>query len=102
MDRDFPGLPVIRAQCFHYLDMGSVPSQGTKILQAVQCSQRKEKIRWSFIKERVGRPFQTKGMRECANLRQHCAQENGEINVRCKPPADAEVSRPGTSYQEER
>lgn len=30
--------------------------------------------------------------RECANLRQHCVQENGEINVRCKPPADAEQS----------
>ena len=66
----------------------------------MQPKERKNKM--GFIKERVGRPFQTKGMRECANLRQHCAQENGEINVRCKPPANAEVSRPGTSYQEER
>ena len=31
--------------CFHYLEPGSIPGQGTKILHAVWCSQIKNKIK---------------------------------------------------------
>ena len=40
---EFPGSPVVRTQHFHCRGPGSIPSQGTKILQAVQCGQRKKK-----------------------------------------------------------
>ena len=33
--RKFPGAPMVRAQHFHCYDLGSIPSGGTKILQAV-------------------------------------------------------------------
>ena len=32
---DFPGNPVVRTQRFHFGGLGSIPSQGTKILKAV-------------------------------------------------------------------
>ena len=46
----------------------------------------KKKQDGALSRRGLGRPFLTKGT-VCANLRQHCVQENGEINVRCKPPA---------------
>ena len=32
---EFPGGPVVRTPCFDYWDPGSIPGQGTKILQAL-------------------------------------------------------------------
>ena len=32
--REFPGSPVVRTRCFHCQGPGSIPGQGTKILQA--------------------------------------------------------------------
>ena len=31
---EFPGGPVVRTQCFHCWDLGLIPGQGAKILQA--------------------------------------------------------------------
>ena len=33
--REFPVSPVVRIQCFHCDDLGSIPCGGSKILQAV-------------------------------------------------------------------
>ena len=41
--REFPGSPVVRTQCFHCQGPGSIPDRGTKILQAVQCGQKRKK-----------------------------------------------------------
>ena len=41
--REFPGSPVVRTLRFHCCGLGSIPGQGTKIPQAVQCSQKKSK-----------------------------------------------------------
>ena len=41
--REFPGGPVVRTWHFHCCGLGSIPGQGTKILQAVQCCQKKER-----------------------------------------------------------
>ena len=41
---EFPGGPVVRTQCFHCCDPASIAGQGTKILQASQCSQ-KQKVK---------------------------------------------------------
>ena len=38
-----PGGPLVKASCFKCRGMGSVPSWGTKILQACQCGQKKRK-----------------------------------------------------------
>ena len=38
--REFPGGPVVRTPCFHCGGVGSIPGQGTKIPQAVQCGQK--------------------------------------------------------------
>ena len=40
---ELPGSPVGRIQCFHCQALGSVRGQGTKILQAVQCNNKKMK-----------------------------------------------------------
>ena len=39
----FPGSPVVRIQCFHCWGPGSIPGQGTKILQAAQLGQKTNK-----------------------------------------------------------
>ena len=39
--REFPGSPVVRTQCFHCRDPGSIPGRETKIPQAVLCGQKK-------------------------------------------------------------
>ena len=39
---DFPGGPVVRTQHFHCWSLGSIPAQGTKILQAMWRSQKKK------------------------------------------------------------
>ena len=31
---EFPGSPVVRIQCFHCQGPGSIPAQGTEVLQA--------------------------------------------------------------------
>ena len=41
--REFPGGPVVKTQRFHCQDPGSIPSRGTNIPQAMQCSQIKKK-----------------------------------------------------------
>ena len=38
--REFPGGLVVRTQCFHCKGPGSIPGQGTKILQAVWTGQK--------------------------------------------------------------
>lgn len=38
--RDFPGGPVLKTLCFTAGSMGSIPGHGTKIPNAVQCSQK--------------------------------------------------------------
>ena len=43
--REFPGGPVVRTQGFHGRGPASVPGRGTKILQAMQQSQKKRKKR---------------------------------------------------------
>ena len=45
---DFPGGPVVKNQCFHCRGTGSIPGQGTKVPQAVQCSQKKKKKKVQF------------------------------------------------------
>jgi len=40
MGREFPGSIVVRTQHFHYQGLGSVPGQGTKILQAMPRSKK--------------------------------------------------------------
>ena len=41
----FPGGPMIRTWCFHCCGPGSIPGQGTKILQAAQSGQNKQKTK---------------------------------------------------------
>ena len=42
---EFPGGPVVRIQCFYCCGLGSIPGQGTKILQATwHCQKNKNKI----------------------------------------------------------
>ena len=38
-----PGGPLVKAPCFRCRGAGSVPSWGTKILQAAQCGQKRER-----------------------------------------------------------
>ena len=45
---------MVRAWCFHYRGLGIVPGWGTKILQAVQCSQKKKKDEISEIYKSLG------------------------------------------------
>ena len=40
---DFPGGPVVRTPCCHCRGPGSIPGQGTEVLQALQHSQKKRK-----------------------------------------------------------
>ena len=40
---EFPGGPVVRIQCFHCVGLGSIPGQGTKILQDAWRGQKKKK-----------------------------------------------------------
>ena len=40
---EFPGGPVVRIQCFHCEGLGSIPGQGTKILQDAWRGQKKKK-----------------------------------------------------------
>ena len=40
--RDFPGRPAVRTRCFHCHGLGSVPSRGTKILQAAWHGQKQK------------------------------------------------------------
>ena len=42
---EFPGGPVVGTRCFHCWDPGSIPGQGTKILQAAWCGQKKTKTK---------------------------------------------------------
>ena len=44
MSREFPGHPVVRTQCFHCHGPGSIPGQGTKIMQATQPKKKKKKL----------------------------------------------------------
>ena len=37
--------PVVRTQCFYCCDPSSIPGQGTKILKATLCGQKKKKKR---------------------------------------------------------
>ena len=83
-------------------DAGSIPSRGTKTLQVFSAAKGQKTQDGALSRRGLGRPFQVKGT-VCANLRQHCVQEDGEINVACKPPARCwgkwpgrEVSRPPT------
>ena len=39
MAKEFPGSPVAKTLCFHCRSIGLIPCQGTKIPQAMQCSQ---------------------------------------------------------------
>ena len=49
--REFSGGPVVRTWSFHCDDLGSVPAQGTKILQAACCGQKQnKKQKWSLTK----------------------------------------------------
>ena len=41
--REFPGGLVVRTPCFHCCSPGSIPGQGTEILQATRCSPREKK-----------------------------------------------------------
>ena len=45
---------MVRAWYFHYCGLGIVPGWGTKILQAVQCSQKKKKDEISEICKSLG------------------------------------------------
>ena len=40
---EFPGGPVVRTPCFDYWDPGSIPGQGTKILQALSKEKKQTK-----------------------------------------------------------
>ena len=42
---EFPGSPVVRVSRFHCQGRWLIPGQGTKILQAGQCGQKKKKKR---------------------------------------------------------
>ena len=44
--KEFPGGPVVRTPHFHCRGPGSIPGQGTKILQATRHSQKTPK-RWN-------------------------------------------------------
>ena len=39
---EFPGSPVVRTWCFHCGGPGSIPGEGTKILQATQCGKNRK------------------------------------------------------------
>ena len=41
--REFPGGPVVRIRHLHCGGLGSIPGQGTEILQAARCSQKERK-----------------------------------------------------------
>ena len=41
--REFSGGPAVRTPPFHWGGLGLVPDQGTKILQVIQCGQKKKK-----------------------------------------------------------
>ena len=43
--REFPGGPGVRAQHIHFQGPGSIPDQGTKILQAALHSQKKKRYK---------------------------------------------------------
>ena len=47
--REFPCGPVVRTRYFHCHDLGSIPGQGTKILQAIQQGQKKKKKKTFII-----------------------------------------------------
>ena len=40
--RKLPGSPVVKTQCFHYCDLGSIPGWGSEIPQPVQRRKRKK------------------------------------------------------------
>ena len=42
--REFPGGPVVRTWCFHCCGLGSMPGQGTEILQATWHGQKKKEV----------------------------------------------------------
>ena len=50
--RDFPGGPAVRVPCSHCRGPGFIPGGGTKLPQAVQCSQKKKKKKSRVILER--------------------------------------------------
>ena len=49
MSREFPGRPVVRTQCFHCHGPGSIPGQGTKIMQATQPKKKKKNYTQTYI-----------------------------------------------------
>ena len=49
MGREFPGSIVVRTQHFHYQGLGSVPGQGTKILQAMPQSKKLKRRQKNWI-----------------------------------------------------
>ena len=53
---EFSGSPIVRTWCFHCYGLDSIPSQGTKILQAMRCGQKEffslrtlTEIQFSFL-----------------------------------------------------
>ena len=48
---------MVRTWCFHCCGLGSIPGRGTKILQAVQCSQKKKKEKSGGIIGNLYFPF---------------------------------------------
>ena len=47
--REFPGGPVVKTLSFHCQGPSSIPGQGTKILQATWCGQKKKKRCGTYI-----------------------------------------------------
>ena len=50
--RKFPGSLVVKTLGFHFCDPGSIPDQGTEILQATQSGQEKLIQKYPYIIER--------------------------------------------------
>lgn len=50
-NRDFPGVPVVKTLLSNAGGEGSIPGQGTTILHATQCGQKKELL-GSFFKKK--------------------------------------------------
>ena len=49
VSRGFPGHPVVRTLVLHCQGLVLIPGQGTKILQAAQCSKKKKRHKWTYL-----------------------------------------------------
>ena len=47
-DRELPGSPMVRTQCFHCCGPGSIPGQGTKLLHGVVKKERERERRQKY------------------------------------------------------